>query len=337
MSDQRLIWADDEYSLLIKQPPEKVSYYTNVRLPVMPANLRGLGLPNRRRVSIGLPIKPAKSPKESQWTYVSPPARYDWSVPELGFFLLLHPLIAEARHYAANSQTPGHCEDLRLALPWPTTLGADSISKLKWRSTWDFLQDFYLRVEVAESYARKLEKDLYDAQTAVHQYQAVLAEYEASLVASWETLNQERLDHRACREALTFETERHKETIELLDRIFKEAIRSSEVTDILSSRLATAPNLEAWQAVPKLEGSLAETSLTRKTLTETGTFTSSHQLGKHERQQHNCASSAYGFSSTTTRSQKVSGGTGSVQVTESENAPQNGKRESSLRKFPGTT
>jgi hypothetical protein len=223
------------------------------------------------------------------------------------------------------------------------------------RSTWDFLQDFYLRVEAAENYARKLEKDLYDAQTAVHQYQAVLAEYEASLVASWETLNQERLDHRACREALTFETERHKETIQLLDRIFKEAIRSGEVADILSSRLATAPNLEAWQAVPKLEGSLAETSLTRKTLTETGTFTSvgqqsesmqrrlmpappqSHQLGKHERQQHNCASSAYGFSSTTTRSQKVSGGTGSVQVTESENAPQNGKRESSLRKFPGTT
>ncbi|KAH8772313.1 hypothetical protein BGZ57DRAFT_895199 [Hyaloscypha finlandica] len=166
MSDQRLIWADDEYSLLIstrqelpratieeltnaynqssrrKRSPIAVRTKlrtlglsgkpkSNVRLPVMPANLRGLGLPNRRRVSIGLPIKPAKSPKESQWTYVSPPARYDWSVPELGFFLPLHPLIAEARHYAANSQTPGHCEDLRLALPWPTTLGADSISKLK--------------------------------------------------------------------------------------------------------------------------------------------------------------------------------------------------------------
>ena len=41
--------------------------------------------------------------------------------------------------------------------------------------------------------------------------------------------------------------------------------------------------------VPKLEGSVTEASLTTKTLTERGTFTSpnspkSHQLGEHERQ-----------------------------------------------------
>jgi hypothetical protein len=50
-------------------------------------------------------------------------------VPELGFLLPLHPLIAEARNYIANPQKPGHCEDL--ALPWPPTLGKDNISKLK--------------------------------------------------------------------------------------------------------------------------------------------------------------------------------------------------------------
>jgi hypothetical protein len=230
------------------------------------------------------------------------------------------------------------------------------------RSTWDFLQDFYLRVDIAENYARRLEKDLHDAQTAIHQYQSALAEYAASLAASWETLNGERLEHQACREALTFETERHKETIELLDRIFKEAMRSVEVADFLSSRRETAPKLEACQAVPKLEGPLTETPLTRKKLIEPGTFTSmgqqgestqrrqmsvpatSHQLGKHERQtatlvcsteisdnpQPNCASSAYGFPPTITRSQKAPGGTGSVQA-------QNGKLESSLRTFQGTT
>jgi hypothetical protein len=53
-------------------------------------------------------------------------------MPELGFFLPLYPLIAEARHYTANSQKPGYYKDLRLALPWLTTLGADSISKLKY-------------------------------------------------------------------------------------------------------------------------------------------------------------------------------------------------------------
>lgn len=52
-------------------------------------------------------------------------------MPELGILLPLHPLIAEARQYAASPQTPGHCGDLCLALPWPSTLGKDSISKLK--------------------------------------------------------------------------------------------------------------------------------------------------------------------------------------------------------------
>lgn len=198
-------------------------------------------------------------------------------------------------------------------------------------------------MEIAENYARRLEKDLHNAQTAIHQYQSALAEYAASLASSWETLNGERLDHQACREALAFETERHRETIELLDRIFKDAMRSGEVADFLSSRRATAPELEACQTVPKPEGSLTEASLNRKTLTEAGKFTSvgqqsesmqrrlmsvppkPYQLGKHERQTATIAystgisnnhqpNSSSAFPSTATRSQKVSGGTGSVQA-----------------------
>jgi hypothetical protein len=121
-------------------------------------------------------------------------------------------------------------------------------------------------VEAAENYARRLERDLQQTKAAAHQYQVALTECEASLVTSWETLNKERLDHRASREALAFESERHKETMELLERMFKEAIRSSEVADNLSSRLAaqhTGPNLEVCQAVPKLEGFSDQRELNR--------------------------------------------------------------------------
>jgi hypothetical protein len=103
------------------------------------------------------------------------------------------------------------------------------------RSTWDFLQDFYLRVRLAENYARRMEKDLQEARIVIHQYQSILAECIVSLASSWETLNEERLDHQACREALKFETKKHRETIELL----KDAMRSGEVADLLSSRRAT--------------------------------------------------------------------------------------------------
>jgi hypothetical protein len=60
---------------------------------------------------------------------------------------------------------------------------------------------------------------------------------EAALFASWEKLNNERLDHRASREELSFERERHQESIELLDRVFKEAVRSGDVADSLKSQI----------------------------------------------------------------------------------------------------
>jgi hypothetical protein len=100
-------------------------------------------------------------------------------------------------------------------------------------------------------------------------------------------------------------------------------MRSGEVADFLSSRqLAAAPKSE-------LDGSLTETPR-RKTLIETGTFTSmgqqsesmqrrqSHQPGKHERQTATLAYStgisnnprpnssfAYGFPSAATRLQTI--------------------------------
>jgi hypothetical protein len=133
------------------------------------------------------------------------------------------------------------------------------------RSTWDFLQDFYLRVETAENYARSLEKDLYEAQTTAHQCHNTLAQCETSLSASWEILNEERLSHQASQEALMFESERQEETIALLERILKEAILSSEAADILGSRRTTAPKVAVCQATPRLD---------EKTLTGSGISTS---------------------------------------------------------------
>ncbi|KAH6664016.1 hypothetical protein B0J14DRAFT_608244 [Halenospora varia] len=81
-------------------------------------------------------------------------------------------------------------------------------------------------------------------------------------------LNEEHLDHRASQEALTFERERHKETMELLERVMKEAIRSGEVADTLGSKLTelqAALNFRVVQAGPQttaqMEVSLS-TSLT---------------------------------------------------------------------------
>jgi hypothetical protein len=162
---------------------------------------------------------------------------------------------------------------------------------------------FLARLRLAENYARRMEKDLQEARTATHQYQSTLAECTASLASSWETLNEERLDHQACREALKFETKKHRETIELL----KDAMRSGEVADLLSSRRATLSVGQQSESMQQRQMSAPPKS---------------HQLSKHERQTATGisnnpqpkSSSAYEFSSAATRSQKGSSGTGFVQA-----------------------
>ena len=136
------------------------------------------------------------------------------------------------------------------------------------RSSWDFLRDFYSRVDFANEYARRLEIDLHQTTHEARRSQLALTQCEASLVASWEMLNEERLEHRASQEALTFERERHQETIELLERIFKEAVRSGEIADSLGNQVAAlqaASSLEIKEVVPQtaalLEASPSNESL----------------------------------------------------------------------------
>ncbi|KAG0645011.1 hypothetical protein D0Z07_9204 [Hyphodiscus hymeniophilus] len=100
------------------------------------------------------------------------------------------------------------------------------------RSTWDFLRDFYSRVEAAHGYARSLENDLDLVRFA-------LLQCESSLNSSWERLNEERLEYRAAQEELVFERERHKETMDMLEKMFHEAMRSGQIADFLSGEIAT--------------------------------------------------------------------------------------------------
>ncbi|RFU32947.1 hypothetical protein B7463_g3362, partial [Scytalidium lignicola] len=82
---------------------------------------------------------------------------------------------------------------------------------------------------------------------------------EASLIASWEMLNEERLEHRAFREELTFECNSHKDTTELLERVFREVIQSGEIADSLSSQVAIMQASSQFGIVQEVLQSTAST------------------------------------------------------------------------------
>jgi len=94
---------------------------------------------------------------------------------------------------------------------------------------WDFLYDFYLREDAARDYILSIENDLCLATAAIEETQLAFTNCKAALFISWQNLNNERFDYRASREELFFERERHKETTELINQIFKKAVRSGEI------------------------------------------------------------------------------------------------------------
>jgi hypothetical protein len=103
-----------------------------------------------------------------------------------------------------------------------------------------------------DGYARRLEHDLKEAMDS-------LTQCDAALAASREVINQERLYHRASQEELTFERERHKETVELLEKVFEEARRSGEIADRLGCQVAAlqaASSSGIVQAVPQDSASM---------------------------------------------------------------------------------
>jgi predicted RNase H-like nuclease (RuvC/YqgF family) len=104
------------------------------------------------------------------------------------------------------------------------------------RSTWDFLRDFYSKVEASQLYASALENDLKDVRY-------IATQYEASLNSLAYKIHEERSKHRETQEELYVERLRHQETKELLQKTFHEARRSGQLADVFASELALRKGL----------------------------------------------------------------------------------------------
>lgn len=101
------------------------------------------------------------------------------------------------------------------------------------------MHEGYRRLEAAHHYALKLERHLTDAANATNLSHIALAQCRDALTASGTEVDEERLDHRATQEALAFEQAMHKETINVLERVFEEARVSGELADHLRRQIAT--------------------------------------------------------------------------------------------------
>ncbi|KAL5344940.1 hypothetical protein ACLOAV_009893 [Pseudogymnoascus australis] len=139
------------------------------------------------------------------------------------------------------------------------------------RSTWNILHESYRRLEDSRNYGLQLERDLVEARNTLEQSRFALMQSQEALSMCSTRLDEERLEFRGTQEALNFEHERHKETSELLGRVFEEARLSGELADMRGRQLAmlqsipgpeseqpTAVAEELWVASPLTKQNLAQ-------------------------------------------------------------------------------
>jgi hypothetical protein len=105
------------------------------------------------------------------------------------------------------------------------------------RSTWDFLQDFYTRVNAAHQFARKLEIDLQDARFTGQHFQCAFADCQAHLAACKAELEEERLSHGETQKDLELERENHRETERLFELAFTVAQQSENIVKDLQGEI----------------------------------------------------------------------------------------------------
>jgi hypothetical protein len=106
---------------------------------------------------------------------------------------------------------------------------ANHCSVCQKRSTWDFLRDFYVRVDAAHQFARTLEIELRDARFAAQHFQGAYADCQARLATCQVELQEERLSHGELQKDLELERESHKETERLFQLAFSVAQQSEEI------------------------------------------------------------------------------------------------------------
>ncbi|KFZ25146.1 hypothetical protein V502_00376 [Pseudogymnoascus sp. VKM F-4520 (FW-2644)] len=139
------------------------------------------------------------------------------------------------------------------------------------RSTWNILHESYRRLEDERNYRLQLERDLVVAGNTLEQSRFALIQSQEALSACCARLDEERLEFRGTQEALNFEHERHKETTEILERVFEEARLSGELADMRGREVAMLQNIpgsqfeqatvaaeEQWVASPLTKENLAQ-------------------------------------------------------------------------------
>ncbi|KAH8674401.1 hypothetical protein BGZ60DRAFT_513795 [Tricladium varicosporioides] len=138
MSASRSLWDDSEKSLLrqihseipgaslrhIWQAFDLENHQRRTKNAVK-AKIKDLGLSAERDV-VPTPLEEISIP--SRW---HSEMRYDWSIPELGIFIPLHPLIAEARQHATHIQAVGYASSVSPGTRWASVLGRADISRLR--------------------------------------------------------------------------------------------------------------------------------------------------------------------------------------------------------------
>jgi hypothetical protein len=105
-------------------------------------------------------------------------------------------------------------------------------------STWDFLQDFYRRVDEARQHTLRLEYELHHAIISAERTEFALVEFQRDFAATQTKLDEERLEHTATREELEFERQRHRETEKLFDLTYDAAQESGGLVDGLRAQVA---------------------------------------------------------------------------------------------------
>ncbi|KFY28054.1 hypothetical protein V491_00660 [Pseudogymnoascus sp. VKM F-3775] len=149
--------------------------------------------------------------------------------------------------------------------------GEASCQMCRDRSTWNILYESYRRLEDQRNHGLKLERDLVEAVNALEQSRFALIQSQEALSACCARLDEERLEFRGIQEALNFERERHKETIELLERVFEEARRSGELADMRGRQVAmlqSVPGSQIEQTPTVTEDHWVASALTKENLTQ---------------------------------------------------------------------
>ncbi|KFX89753.1 hypothetical protein V490_06825, partial [Pseudogymnoascus sp. VKM F-3557] len=233
--------------------------------------------------------------------------KYAWSAPDMGIFIPLHPLLKkdmdpkdgglpalaqEERQEGDEEAFQRHMVSFEIRSISPEGSFSSRIKSIlsasmslqsclmpgeaccqicRDRSTWNILHESYRRLEDEHNYGLKLERDLVEAGNTLEQSRFALIQSQEAFGACCTRLDEERLEFRGTQEALNFERERHKETIELLERVLEEARQSGELADMRGRQVAMLQSISGSQfeqAATVIEEQCVASPLTKENLTQ---------------------------------------------------------------------